>query len=169
MSIEDELLRLAREHEANIERALLEMLLEPPDRLGRQLRAYLSRQVDRGRMKRTSEKIPQLATVRGGLNELSCAKAEFSSGARLHFDIQLEEEQRGWLVRRFRFRVHLPQPRSVNTVQIHLNAGTSYDPLAVPRCHMHIGDSKGHLPFPVMDPRLILHLICEHVEPGFGV
>src|SRR5207248_9864326 len=32
------------------------------------------------------------------------------------------------------------------------------DPLAVPRCHMHIGDSKAPVPFPLMDPRLILHL-----------
>jgi hypothetical protein len=97
VSIENELLRLAREREAKTEGALAEMLLEPPDRLRRQLRAYLSRQVDRGRMKRTDEKIPQLAAIQGGLNELACPKAEFSSGARLEFKIQLEEKQRGWL------------------------------------------------------------------------
>lgn len=168
MSTEDELLRLAREREAKIDGSLGEMLLEPPDRLRRQLRAYLSRQVDRGRMKRTDEKIPQLAAVQGGLHELACPEAEFSSGARLTFDIQLEEKQRGWLLKRFRFHVRLPQPRSIDMVRIHLNPETWHDPLAVPRCHMHIGGSQAHVPFPVMDPRLILHLVCEHIEPYVG-
>jgi len=169
MSRADELLRLAREREANVERTLGEMLLEPPERLGRQMRDYLSRQVDHGRMKRTDEKLPHLATVQGGINQLSCPRAEFSSGARLHFDIQLQHEQRGWIVKRFRFLVHLAQPRSMSMIQIHLNAETSHDPLAVPRCHMHIGDSEAHLPFPVMHPRLILHLLCELIEPDVGI
>jgi hypothetical protein len=161
VSIEDELLRLAREREAKTERALAEMLLEPPDLLRRQLRDYLFRQVDRQRMERANEKIPQLAVVEGGLNELACPEAEFSSGARLEFKIQLEEKQRGWLVKRFRFHVHLPRARSINMVLIHLNAEAWHDPLVVPRCHLHIGDSQAHVPFPIMDPRLILHFICE--------
>ena len=168
MTIEDELLRLARERESATEDALVEMVLDRPDILRRHPRAYLSRQVDRGRIRRTDEKIPQLATVQGGLNELACPELEFSSGGRLAFNIQLEEEQRGWLVKRFRFHVHLPQPRSINMVRIHLNAETWHDPLVVPRCHMHIGGSRAHVPFPVMDPRLILHLICEHIEPDVG-
>jgi len=168
VTIENELLGLARAREAKTERALAEMLLEPPDRLRRQLRDYLSRQADRGRMKRADEKIPQLAALQGGLNELACPEAKFSSGARLEFKIQLEEQQRGWLVKRFRFHVHLPRARSINMVRIHLNAETWHDPLAVPRCHMHIGDSQAHVPFPIMDPRLILHLICKDVEPDFG-
>src|SRR6266849_9464551 len=106
MSFEDDLLRLAREREAETNAALVQMLLEPPDRLRRQLRAYLARQADRGQMKRTNEKIPKIATVQEGLNELACPELEFSSGARLRFDIQVEQEQRGWLVRRFRFHFH---------------------------------------------------------------
>jgi hypothetical protein len=169
VSIENELLRLARAREANTEGALAEMLLEPPNQLLRHFRAYLTRQVDYGRRKSTDEKIVQLAAVQGGLNELVCPKAEFSSGARLEFKIQLEEEQHGWLVKRFQFHVHLPRTRSINMVRIHLNAEESHEPLVVPRCHMHIGKSKAHVPFPIMDPRLILHLICEGVEPDFGV
>lgn len=168
MSIETELLWLAREHEAKTERALAEMLLESPDQLRRQLRAYLSRQVDHGRMERTDEKIPQLAALQGGLNELACPEAKFSSGARLEFKIQLEEQQRGWLVKRFRFHVYLPGERCIDKVLIHLKAEAWHDPLVVPRCHMHIGDSQAHVPFPIMDPRLILHLICKDVEPDFG-
>ena len=169
MSIEDELLALARQREAETDAALIQMLLEPPDRLRRQLRAYLSRQVDRGRMKRTDERLPLLTTITGGLNELACQKAEFSSGARLDFNIQLEQRQGGWIIRRFRFHVRLPNPRRIEMVRIHLNPQAGHDPLAVPRCHLHIGDGHTHMPFPVTDPRLILHLICEYVEPDFGV
>jgi len=168
VSIENELLRLARAREAKTEGALAEMLLEPPDRLRRQLRDYLSRQADRGRMKRADEKIPQLAVVEGGRSELACPEAKFSSGARLEFKIQLEEQQRGWLVKRFRFHVYLPGERCIDKVLIHLKAEAWHDPLVVPRCHMHIGDSQAHVPFPIMDPRLILHLICKDVEPDFG-
>ncbi|MGA2773192.1 MAG: hypothetical protein ABSG26_20485 [Bryobacteraceae bacterium] len=169
MSIDNELLQLAREREDKTEGALAEMLMEQPDRLRRQLRVYLSRQVDRGRMKRTDEKIPQLAAIQGGVTELACPNAGFSAGARLQFNIQLEQKQRGWLVKRFRFHVHLPPGRSINMVLIHLNAEVGHDPLRIPRCHMHIGDSQAHVPFPIMDPRLILHLICELVELDFGV
>lgn len=169
MSIEDELLRLARERETKADGALAEMLLEPPNQLLRHLRAYLARQVDHGRMKRTDEKILQLAAVQGGLNKLACPKAEFSSGAWLEFSLELEETQRGWLVKEFSFHLRLPRTRSINVVRIDLNAEPSRDPLDVPRCHMHIGDSQAHVPFPIMDPRLILHLICEDVEPDVGV
>jgi hypothetical protein len=168
VSIEGKLEQLAREREGRTDGALIEMLLEPPDVVRRELRDYLSRQVDHGRMKRTIERFPQLATIAGGLNELACPEAQFSSGARLQFNVQLEEKQRGWLVRRFRFHVFLPQTRSVNTVLIHLNAETGRHPLVVPRCHMHVGGSQAHVPFPVMDPRLILYFICDHVEPDFG-
>lgn len=169
MNIENELLRLAREREHKAEGALTEMLLEPPDRLRRQLRDYLSRQVDHGRMKRTDERIPQLAAAPGGLNELACPETEFSSGARLEFRIQLEATQRGWLVRQFHFHLHFPRARSINMVRIHLKAEAWHDPLKVPRCHMHIGNSRAHIPFPIMDPRLILYLICERLEPDFKV
>jgi hypothetical protein len=31
---------------------------------------------------------------------------------------------------------------------------------------MHIGDSRAHVPFPIIHPRLILYLICERIENG---
>ena len=166
MNIEGDLLQLARDRETRTEGALDEMLREPPDRLLRQLRAYLARQVDRGRMKRTDEKIPHITTVTGGLNELACPEVQFSSGARLNFNIQLQQEQGGWLIRRFRFHVHLPKSRSIKMVRIHLNGDQWHDPLVVPRCHMHIDRSNAHVPFPVMDPRLILDFICRNSSGG---
>jgi hypothetical protein len=168
LSIEDELLALAKAHEATTETALREMVLARPDLLGRQMRAYLSRQVDYRRIERTNEKILQLTTVQDRLNELACPELELSSGARLEFKMRLEEDQRGWLLKQFRFHVFLPGARSVQMVRIHLNSEAWYDPLTVPRCHMHIGDSHAHVPFPIMHPRLILHLICKHIEPDFG-
>jgi hypothetical protein len=167
VNIENELLRLAREREDKAEGALTEMLLEPPDRLRRQLRDYLSRQVDHGRMKRADERIVQLVELLGGDKALACRKAEFSSGARLEFRIQLEATQPGWLVKQFHFHLHLPRARSINTVRIHLKPKAWHDPLEIPRCHMHIGNSRAHIPFPIMDPRLILYLICKHLEPDF--
>jgi hypothetical protein len=169
VNIEKELLQLAREREHKAEGALTEMLLEPPDRLRRQLRDYLSRQVDHGRMKRTDEKIPQLAQIQGDLSELACPEAKFSSGARFEFRIQLEATQRGWFMKQFHFHLRFPRARSINMVRIHLKAEGWHDPLVIPRCHMHIGNSRAHIPFPIMDPRLILHLICECIEPDFGV
>jgi hypothetical protein len=169
MSIEGDLLRLARDRDAATEAAVNGMLLETPDSVRRQLRAYLSRQVDCGRIKRTNEKIPQLMTLEEGINQLACPGVQFSSGARLTFDIQLEKRQAGWFVRQFRFNVSLPRPRSIRMVRIHLKPETWYDPLAVPRCHLHVDNSQAHVPFPVMDPRLMLHVICEHVEPHLGI
>lgn len=67
MSIEGDLLRLARDRDVATEAAVNGMLLETPDSVRRQLRAYLSRQVDCGRIKRTNEKIPQLMTSRKAL------------------------------------------------------------------------------------------------------
>jgi hypothetical protein len=168
LNVEDELLLLAREREDATQAALHGMPFEP-DYLRRQLREYLSRQVRHARMKRTDDRIPRLAAVPGGLNELTCPGAEFADGGRLLFDIQLEESQRGWLVKRFRFHLHLPPSRNIKMVRIHLNPETWHDPVRIPRCHLHVGDSSAHIPFPIMNPRLILSLICEHIEPDFGV
>jgi hypothetical protein len=168
LNAEDELLQLARERENAAQAALEGMPLEP-DQLRRQLREYLSRQVEHARMKRTEGRFPQLTTIEGGLNELACPAAEFADGGRLVFSIQLEKSQRGWLVKRFKFHLHLPPTRNIGMVRIHLNPGTWHDPVRIPRCHLHVGDSGAHIPFPVMNPRLILSLICEHIEPDFGV
>ena len=94
-----------------------------------------------------------------------CEEVEFQSDSRLSFKIKLEYDQRGWLVRQFKFDLLLTG-RSIRRVSIHLNASAAYDdPLKVPRCHFHIGNGKAHIPFPIMSPRLMLHLLCEHIEP----
>ena len=169
MSVEDDLLRLARERDSQMEMALGAMCLEPPADLGRALRNYLSRQVDQRRMARTDERIPGVRTLSGGVQELDCNNANFSSGTKLSFKIQLAQEQRGWFVRRFQFHLRLEPGRRIGMLRIHLNVEGSYDPFGVPRCHLHVGDCAAHIPFPIMHPRLILALLCEHIEPDFAM
>jgi hypothetical protein len=168
LTLEEELLLLARQRENTAVSHLADIELAPPDSLRRQIRADLHRQVDRGRVKRPNERIPHLTTVVGGVNELECRELEFASGTRLEFLIRFEESQRGWLMKQFQFHIFLAHSRRIKMVRIHLNPESSHDPLTVPRCHLHIDDSAAHIPFPIMNPRLILHVICEHIEPDFG-
>jgi hypothetical protein len=167
LSWEDELLALARDRENAYQSSLSQMVLDHPARLRIQLRHYLAEQANYGRLKQTYDNVPQLKTERG-LYELACDEIEFRSDSKLGFNIQMEQEQRGWLVKRFKFHLHLAG-RSIDMVRIHLNQEGGHDPLTVPRCHFHLADSRAHIPFPIMSPRLMLHLLCEHIEPDVGL
>ena len=96
-----------------------------------------------------------------------CEEIEFRSDSRLSFNIEMEQARSGWLIRRFKYHLHLAN-RGINMLRIHLNPEGGHDPLDVPRCHFHIGDGKAHIPFPIMHPRLMLYLLCEH-EPDLGL
>ena len=171
MNIESELDRLAREREKACGAVLSAMALDAAGQL-RQLRAYLARQQDHKRIKGAIDKIIQLRQLPDGFDELDCARAEFVSESRLEFTIRMERRQPGWRLSQFRFHLYLPGRREVTMVRIHLNAQHGRDYLGVPRCHMHIGrgreHGKAHIPFPVLSPLLVLHLICEVIEPDFG-
>ena len=167
MKWEDELERLAREREQAYQLSLSEMILDNPGALRRQLRHYLAEQTNRRKLKRTYE-CPRLDIHPEGVNELVCENVEFHSESRLNFNIRMVHERVGWLVKQFKFDLHL-RGRDINMLRIHLNQTVGYDPLRVPRCHFHIGDSEAHIPFPIMSPRLMLHLICEHIEPDLGL
>jgi hypothetical protein len=167
LSWEEELELLARDREDAFESSLSRMVQDHPGTLRRQLRHYLAEQANRGKLKRTYD-VPRLETNAGGVLELVCEEVEFQTDSRLSFNIQLEHKQTGWLVKRFKFHLHLAG-RGINMVRIHLNQGGGYDALKVPRCHIHIGDSRSHIPFPIMSPRLTVHLICEHIEPEIGL
>ena len=168
MSLEDELLSMARERESATEANVASMWLEHPSKLRRQLRSDLARQVDLKRLKRSDERSVNLDPPQANLQQLVCPAVEFWSDSKLNFKIELEELQQGWLVKRFQFHLHL-SGRSIQMVRIHLNENVGHDPLTVPRCHFHIGNSKAHIPFPIMSPRLMVHLICEHIEPDLGL
>lgn len=166
MSWQAELEALAHDREDAAEAILAQMTVDNPGTLLRQLRHYLAEQANRGRLNRTYD-VPRLDALEDGLQELVCEDVEFRSDSSLNFNVLLEREQAGWLVKRFEFHLHFAR-RSINMVRIHLNQDRGRDPLTVPRCHFHIGDSNAHIPFPIMSPRLMLHLICEHIEADVG-
>lgn len=168
MSLEGDLLSLARERDGATEAALAKMWIEHPSKLRVQLRSDLARQVDLGRLKHSDDRVVHLSPPVNSRQELVCPSVEFGSGSTLDFTIDLEERQKGWLVKRFKFHLHL-LGRRVPMVRIHLNESAWHDPVTVPRCHFHIGDSLAHIPFPVMNPRLMVHLICEHIQPDLGL
>ena len=167
MSWEDELQALAREREEGFQSSLSLMAVDHPGALRRQLRHYLAEQANHGRLKQTYD-VPRLDTLEGGLRELVCEEVEFRSDSRLSFNVLMEARQTGWFVKRFEFDLHLAR-RTINMIRIHLNREIGRDPLIVPRCHFHIGDSNAHIPFPIMNPRLMPHLICEHIEVDLGL
>lgn len=167
MSWEDELIALAHDRENASEAILAQMTVDNPGTLLRQLRRYLAEQANCGNLKRTYD-APRLESHEGGLQELVCEAVEFRSDSSLNFNVLLDREQAGWLVKRFEFHLHFAR-RSIDMVRIHLNQDRGRDPLNVPRCHFHIGDSNAHIPFPIMSPRLMLHLICEHIEADVGL
>jgi hypothetical protein len=170
LSIEDELQRLALEREQSFESALVELDLGPPDLLLRQMRAYLAEQVDHRRIKRLAEKPVQLIQKTDGIQELACHAVQFASGSRLDFNIRMKQQQTGWRITQFKFHLRLPPARKVNMVRVHLNVKGTWDALIVPRCHLHIGGGKrSHIPFPIMSPRLTLHVVCDAIEPDVGL
>jgi hypothetical protein len=163
LSWEDELQALARGREDEYESRVSQMVLDHPGTLRKQLRHYLAEQADHGKLKKTYDKVPLLNMLQESLQELVCEEVEFQSDSKLSFKIKLEYEQQGWLVKQFKFDLLLAG-RSINRVSIHLNPEGGHDPLKVPRCHFHIGNSDAHIPFPIMNPRLMLYLLCEHIE-----
>ena len=167
MSWEDDLLSMARERENASEAAIATTLLEHPGTLRRELRHDLARQADFGRLKQ-SDNVINLGPPTYGGQELVCPAVEFKSDSKLDVKLDLEERQQGWLVRRFQFHLHL-SGRRIPMLRIHLNEQVGHDPVRVPRCHFHIGDSQAHIPFPIMSPRLMVNLICEHIEPDLGL
>ena len=169
MSPDDELKLLALQREQAFELALEELDLEPPDRLLRQLRAYLADQEDYARIKQFGEKSVYLRQESDGIQELACDTVRFASGSTLGFKVKMEKQQTGWRITQFMFHLRLPTARMIGMVRIHLNTHRQRDPLIVPRCHIHIGDGKrAHVPFPIMSPRLTLHLLCNEIEPDIG-
>ena len=169
MSVESELQRLAIQREDAFESALGALDLDPPDLLLRQMRAYLAEREDHGRIKHFAEKSVQLSVQTDGIEELDCDGVQFASGSSLDFKVRMKKLQTGWRITQFLFHLHLPTARSVDLLRIHLNVTRTRDPLIIPRCHLHVGGGKrAHVPFPIMSPRLILHLICDVIEPDVG-
>jgi hypothetical protein len=170
VTVGEELDRLATDRERSLEAALASLELEAPHRLRKRLRAYLGQQEDERRVKPISDDIVRLETLPGGVQALVSRGVEFTSESHLDFSVQMNQQQVGWRMIRFRFHLHLPPTRGVNMVRIHLDPEPRREPLRIPRCHLHIGGGRrSHVPFPIMSPLLTLHTICEVIEPDIGV
>jgi len=164
---ERQLEELASHREDDYQKRLTRMTFDHPENLLRQLRAYLARQADYHRLKRSAQPL-RLETSAGNVQELVCDEVEFESDSKLTFNIEMVEAQTaGWLVKRFKYQLQLPG-RGIDMVRIHLNQEPGLNALKVPRCHLHLGSSEAHIPFPIMNPLLMVHLICEHIEPDVG-
>jgi hypothetical protein len=169
LSIEDELLTLARERDQGMQRALSQMDLDEPHIIRSQLRAYLARQVDRGRVKHFDGNVLEVSTLAEGSTKLTCRELAFTSGSKLNFALTLDRNQTGWQMSHFEFHVRLPAKRKVRMVRIDLNRLSAWhDALRIPICHFHVDESEPHLAFPIQNPRLLLHTLCEQIEPHFG-
>lgn len=166
MSLVGELDELAWERERGYETNRKGAIQEDPSKLLRQLRAYLAELADHGKLKRSYDS-PRSVARPDDVTELICDSVEFASDSLLSFRILLERSQQGWLLREYEFHLALVG-RRVGHVRIHLKRTGAYDPLRVPRCHLHIDNSDPHIPFPITNPRLTAHLMCEHIEPEIG-
>lgn len=170
MTVESELQRLALERAEAYETAISALDLGDPARVYRQIRAYLAELEDHGRIKRFRENMLPLRAAQDGVQELRCVPIELTSGSRFEFTIKMRQQQGICRLIEFEFHLNLPPARNVDMVRIHLIPERPRDPLQVPQCHMHIGGGeRAHVPFPIMSPRLILHLVCEVIEPDIGV
>lgn len=170
MSIEEDLRRLARERAEAYEAAVASLDLDHPAMVFRQMRAYLFELENRRRIKRFEAGKLHLRLTGDGIQELRCDPMELTSGSRFEFTVKMRQQQGICRLLEFEFHLDLPAARSVGMVRIHLNPERPRDPLQVPQCHLHIGcGERAHVPFPIMSPRLTLHLVCEVIEPDIGV
>ena len=169
MNLDNELQRLATERENAYEAAIAAMNLDAADQL-RRMRTYLARQEDRRRIKRLGGGTIQLRTLTTGVCRLECPSVEFNSGSTLDFRMKIEPQPAG-RISWFEFHLNLPGA-PIDMVRIELNDRRGHDLLRVPRCHLHLGrgarEGDVHIPFPIMPPLLILHLLCSILEPEFG-
>jgi hypothetical protein len=85
LSLEDELLSMARDRESVLEANVASMWLEHPSKLRRQLRNDLTRQVDLRRLKRSEDRVVNLSPPTDGLQEVVWPVVEFWSDSKLNF------------------------------------------------------------------------------------
>ncbi len=143
-----------------------------------QLRFYLQRMTDRGFCKKP--RLEQLRTPEGHtrigvgppIYRAPCQDCLiFKSGARLSFGITLRADGSLNNLVSYRFHLQLLQSSGLQFVRIDLNDLNSpnrqYEPLEMPRSHIHPGFENVHVPFPVMHPLDVLDRIFHVIEPRF--
>ena len=164
--------------EARTAADLLNIELPAPQECFREIRLYLQRTTDTGRIKngvhvlssRTLENRDTQINAGPTIFREPCRNCiQFLSGAQLTFGITLRFRDRKTTMLSCRFYLHLLPRSGLRFVRIDLNPPkVKYDSLHVPRSHMHPGFEGVHIPFPVMRPLEILDRLIHVIEPHFA-
>ena len=167
----------AKALEARTEEDLAKILLPPPDEYFRKIRIYLQRLTDTGR---TANGVHVLSrrSLHSGDSQINAGPTilkepcesciHFRSGAQLSFGVTLRSDGKQTTLLSYRFYLSLLPASGLRFVRIDLNAPKdAYDPLHMPRCHIHPGFEGIHIPFPVMGPIEVLDRIVHVIEPHF--
>jgi hypothetical protein len=167
----------AKAFEARTEEDLANIDLAPPHEYFRLIRVYLQRATDTGRTKNGAHLLSQRSLDNGDTQidagptifREPCENCiQFHSGAQLSFGITLGFDGARTSLLSFRFYLALLPSSGLRFVRIDLNGPKDiYDPLHMPRCHIHPGFEGIHIPFPVMTPLEVLDRLVHVVEPHF--
>jgi len=151
--------------------------LPTPDVFVKEIRFYLQRMTDIGRTTNGVHVLSHTVVANGDtqinagptiFREPCAACIHFHSGAELSFGITLRCDGVRTTLLSYRFHLHLISTSGLQFVRIDLNMPkVDYDPLHVPRSHIHPGFEGIHIPFPVMTPLAILDRIVHVIEPHF--
>lgn len=163
--------------EARTEADLVKISLPPPHEFFRDVRIYLQRVTDRGRTSNGVHALSQLSLSNGD-SQINAGPTifrdpcenciRFQSGAQLAFGVTLRYDGARSILLAYRFYLSLLPASGLRFVRIDLNTPKeTYDPLHMPRCHMHPGFEGIHIPFPVMGPIEVLDRVVHVIEPHF--
>lgn len=166
----------AKALEARTEAHLANIGLPPPHEYFREIRVYLQRATD---IRRTINGVHPLSqrSLENGDTQINAGPTifrpcenciQFRSGAQLSFGVTLRFDDAQTTLLSYRFHLSLLPASGLRFVRIDLNPPKdTYDPLHVPRCHIHPGFEDIHIPFPVMGPLEVLDRIVHVIEPHF--
>ena len=167
----------AKSLDARVAAELDRIELPPTRQFFSQLRFYLQRMTDRGRLTKGARALSQLETAEGHAQinvgptifRASCDDCIiFRSGAQLSFGITLRVDGSYSRLMAYRFHLNLLESSGLRFIRIDLNAPKSdYDPMHMPRSHMHPGFEHVHIPFPAMHPMEVLDRVFHVIEPHF--
>jgi hypothetical protein len=136
--------------------------LPPAPHFTGQLRFYLQRMTDCGKLLRGARSISQRETAEG-YTQIDVGPTIYratgddclilKSGARMSLGITLRIDGSSSRLLAYRFHLELLPSSGLRFVRIDLNAPKSeYDPMHIPRSHIHPGFENVHVPFPAMHP-----------------
>ena len=156
---------------------ILNMKIAAPRDSLSEIRSYLQRMIDSGRT-RNGPHLLSIKPIANGDVQIDAGPTvfkepcgnciHFRSGAELSFGVTLRHDGYKTTMLAYRFHIQLPLSSALEFIRIDLNPPrANYDPLHMPRSHMHPGYEGIHIPFPPMRPLEVLDRIVHVIEPHF--